>query len=108
MQQGKELLAAQTNVAAALSAFSRNEEGVLTIGKYDAVHRRVEPQFAQQAISLGEQIRLRQIAGKRTDRMVRQLVDLPRFVVNNYVAHNLVTDVGAKLLLDTTRRNLFR
>lgn len=106
MQQQNKLDARDAS-GAILGTLGRTAEGALIFGRYTAVHRRVLPAFAGEAALLSERIARLQASGMRAHRqrlarrLVAELEELPRFTVGEYDAPNLVTDVGAQLLLNT-------
>jgi hypothetical protein len=90
-------------VTAAIGRLAEQGELFRLFGMYTGVQQRVYDNFATQAEDLSGQIML---AMQRGDREIakdyeKQLIALPRYVVDEDVALNLVTDVGGRLVLDT-------
>jgi hypothetical protein len=71
------------------------------IGAYEVEHKVVLPEYREEALWLCEEIRNTSDEG-RVAELERRLIDLPRRSMGVEQVPNIVTDVGAKLLLDTT------
>jgi len=98
-----ENLSAAASAAAIIGSLHRNAEGALVMGQYHFEQRRVLPEYLAEAEEMCGRIARLQRSGKRraAQALSRKMEALPRSVIAADIAPNLVTDVGAKLLLDT-------
>ena len=77
--------------------------GATPLGEYKTLHHRVVPEHQAYADFLARKIEDAHVAGNKSavHALSVELRDLPRYLVGEYDAPNLVTDVGARLMLDT-------
>jgi hypothetical protein len=96
-------LRAKVDTGVMLGSLQRTAEGMLVFGHYKAQHKRISPEYAGAAKALGDHIARVQHSAPRVyvARLVSELEAMPRTLIGEYDAPNLVTDVGARLLLDT-------
>lgn len=99
MMSSADRLSAQASTSAVLGSIRHSADSPIILGRYKAVHRRVKPEHLPAAMLMLERISFCGPAEKA--HWTQELIDLPRDVVSVDEYDNLVTDVGAKLLLDT-------